>query len=252
MKITFVTKAFLALGIATCLMGNHSFAALTFDLRAATITHNGGGAVPVGDAKNVNVEALDLITLELYAQVTGVGGGTEGYQTMLTGGVVATANGPIGGAFESPSIATAFNGTSAAPGTLQDLNADSRIDLGSNNTSFVQGQHVTAAANAMVIGNSTGVSEFKLFTVSYRVASSPVPTSSIALSFRMINVGGLGNELVWSEDGVTKSLKDPNTGFSTSGYTVTLTAVPEPSAFGMVLVGALGLVGFRRLGFRRS
>jgi len=29
-------------------------------------------------------------------------------------------------------------------------------------------------------------------------------------------------------------------------------AVPEPAAFGMVLVGALGLVGFRRLGFRRT
>ena len=28
--------------------------------------------------------------------------------------------------------------------------------------------------------------------------------------------------------------------------------VPEPSAFGMVLIGAPGLVGFRRLGLRRS
>jgi PEP-CTERM motif len=29
-------------------------------------------------------------------------------------------------------------------------------------------------------------------------------------------------------------------------------AVPEPSAFGMVLIGAPGLVGFRGLGFRRA
>ena len=33
---------------------------------------------------------------------------------------------------------------------------------------------------------------------------------------------------------------------------VTLTVVPEPSAFGMVMLGALGLVGFRRLGLRRT
>jgi hypothetical protein len=36
------------------------------------------------------------------------------------------------------------------------------------------------------------------------------------------------------------------------GAPIVITAVPEPSAFGMVLMGALGLVGFRRLGFRRS
>ena len=36
------------------------------------------------------------------------------------------------------------------------------------------------------------------------------------------------------------------------GAPIVITAVPEPSAFGMVLIGALGLVGFRRLGFRRS
>ena len=36
------------------------------------------------------------------------------------------------------------------------------------------------------------------------------------------------------------------------GAPIVITAVPEPSAFGMVLIGALGLVGFRRLGFRRA
>lgn len=33
---------------------------------------------------------------------------------------------------------------------------------------------------------------------------------------------------------------------------VTVIAVPEPSAFGMLALGALGLVGFRRLGLRRT
>lgn len=36
------------------------------------------------------------------------------------------------------------------------------------------------------------------------------------------------------------------------GAGVTILAVPEPSAFGMLAIGALGLVGFRRMGLRRN
>ena len=251
MKLTQSLQKTLILGaLASSLLVPCASATLTFDLRATLL--NGA---PVLDPKSVTVLLPgDLVTLALFADVTGTNAAAaEGFQTMLTAGVLSSSAGGVFGNMESSALSGNFGATGASPGTLQDLNGDGRIDLGSNNTAFVQGQHLTANAASMQVGSLTGTSEFQLFTVVFHVTSIPNPGTPSTLSFRMINVTGLGNELVWQEDGATKTTKDPITGFSTAGYSVTInSAVPEPSAFGMLALGALGLVSFRRMGLRRA
>ena len=52
-------------------------------------------------------------------------------------------------------------------------------------------------------------------------------------------------------DGVANSVFWDDTANLATGAAVNITLVPEPSAIGMLLLGSLGLVGFRRSAFRR-
>ena len=78
------------------------------------------------------------------------------------------------------------------------------------------------------------------------------PRTSGATGSKFYNnftVNGVANNYSYKGSTSTNTIDNA---FGFSGVAITLAVVPEPSAFGMVLIGALGLVGFRRLGFRRS
>src|SRR4029453_14066744 len=63
------------------------------------------------------------------------------------------------------------------------------------------------------------------------------------------NRGALG---VWTDGDGLNSTGSAQFNELFVGSPVSLVVIPEPSAFGMVLLGAMGLVGFRRLGVRHS
>ena len=72
----------------------------------------------------------------------------------------------------------------------------------------------------------------------------PIPSNGSAA-----NKGALA---IWTDGDGINNTGNPQYAELFVGAPVSLVVIPEPSAFGMVLLGAMGLVGFRRLGVRHS
>lgn len=228
-------------------------AAVIFDLRAT-----GKNALPLsgGDtAKAISALAGDQIELTLFVQVTGVAAGAEGYQSAL-GKTIATHTGGGGGNQSAPVLLGNFTGGSV--GTVQDLNADGFADIGSPlaTTSSTAGnmfpRFTTNGAFDLTGTPITDGKEFALFKLTYTVVN-PGGAASIQFTQQLTTVINSSTAQVDGNSVLSKNLGLPaGANASSLAAPVVITAVPEPSAFGMVLIGALGLVGFRRLGFRRS
>lgn len=229
-------------------------ATVSFDLRATLL--NG---VAVSDPKNVTIDVGSLIVLELYAIVAANPdtAALEGYTSFVGGTMLSSAGGNIFGNFETPTNITPFRSSGSGTGLLKDLDGDGDIDLGNDAAVFTQGEYISVRSADGVEGNPSGLgaSEFRLFRTSFRVTQlvNPSSTSPITLTFGIKNFAASGNEVIYTQEGALVSLSEPtaaNGVFILSP--VSLAAIPEPSAFGMVLLGAMGMVGFRRLSFRRS
>ena len=147
-------------------------------------------------------------------------------------------------------------------GIARDLNGDGFTDIGGSTSSSTGNGFIVANAGATQNAASglTPVTNFNVLTdgVEFLVArftftvAGGLPDTSTG-----VNVGApLYNTLFntarasWTRDGTAGQ-----TGVAANiavGAPVMVTVVPEPSAFGMVLVGLLGLLGFRRLGLRNA
>ena len=149
-------------------------------------------------------------------------------------------------------------------GTVSSLDtpADTGLDIGSfetggplvlpwfiavsdNNTSPTLG----TAANL----NAVGDTEFLIGTTTFTLALNSTLGQSTPLSIvpRNRTNGGVNGPLVhkFRLDGTDFTLAGNSPQIAEIG--VNLSLAPEPSAIGMVLLGAMGLVGFRRSGLRR-
>lgn len=234
-------------------------AAFVWDLRA---TSKNGIAVTAAESKAVNVQVGDVLQFDMFAMVTGLNTNLptpdEGFQSGL-GKVIATGNG-VAGNMSAPVLSSNF--TAGSVGTVQDLNSDGFADIGS-----------TAATTSSTVGNMfprfttngafdlTGTpinaglgKEFNLFHFTYTVVNAAAGTASIQFTQQLTTVI---NSATFQVDGVTVTSKNiglpVGTNATTNGAPVILSVVvPEPSAFGMLALGALGLVGFRRIGLRRT
>jgi hypothetical protein len=265
--ISMPLKALAVTILATSALSMSASAAITFELRATAIN---AVAIP-GGTNNIDPSGLavnDVITIDLYVHVTGVNAGAEGFQlavmtmnaTETAGGVrgdLATA--PIGiSTIPDPTVPTSWTTkqqleAAFATGNVGHIAPETAvIDVGAtgfknrigplSQTNGNNSSNIFVRAGAIVAG-----SDFHLYTTSYRVMSVG---SSIVNSINMsIPTFTIVNTLQYQVDGAAVNVKN-STGVVFTP--LTFAAVPEPSAFGMVLVGALGLVGFRRLGFRRT
>ena len=133
---------------------------------------------------------------------------------------------------------------------------------GFTSTSFTDGVPIsggirTAAGNGYAINSSVAVAGTgrEFFLGQIKLALSAVGTS-LQVNVKKPSANIVPATVQWWNDNngtsASSGLQAAATTMSVNATGVTITVVPEPSAFGMVLVGALGLVGFRRLGFRRT
>jgi len=267
----------LAVSAAALILGASSaFATLTVDLRAASGTNvsisGGGKTVAIGDAG-----AASSVVFEVWAQVQNAAPANSIYGIQaLTGSIKSTTTGgTAAGAMTAATIGAPFN-SSSQNGTPAELSSptDTVGDLGSNltlpSTDFIKFRKVPTAAGEQVgtvlfATNNTplgatvqaiangfqflmGTATLNLnsgFTASSLSMNWVIPTFSTVINKKTIAQWTDADNIV--NEGSTQAAEM----FVGSSVIITA-AVPEPSAFGMVLVGALGLVGFRRLGFRRT
>jgi hypothetical protein len=216
-------------------------AGLNYDLRV-----NGGKVVFV---TNVG----QTITLDLYAQVTGAtgNGAAEGYQEGF-GSVLSSAGGNITGSLSSSFVAP-FNAPGAQAGLQQTLDADSDLDLGSNATAHSTDFFFARAASMQTTGGTaiTDGTEFKIasFTFTVQTVGSFGDLTPISINFQVPNFSnGLDIEALWQQDGQVMDSNGLNGGVQPTVGAAVMVGVPEPSALGLLLVGAAGAFARRRRG----
>ena len=111
---------------------------------------------------------------------------------------------------------------------------------------------VTAAAPAtsqVLLSNDLFTSEILMGQLTLTIGAVGSGGSTLVNFARAIFPSG--SPVLWKENGAAKNQSSAGTSY-TDGPGVSLTTVPEPSAFAMLAIGALGLVGFRRTGLRRT
>jgi hypothetical protein len=269
-----MTKA-IALGIcASAIVAQSASANITFDLRAA-------GAGADGTGKVATIASGAAIQLELWAQVTNAAPTNNifGVQTVL--GAIVSGGTSLGltGSIAPMTFPNVFNATSVA-GVNNEISvpADTLTDLGTSSTTAATNypkarKDPTAAPGETVPGGTffyatnnqpagatvhpiTNGFEFLMGTTTLTLSSVPAAYQSGAtLNWKIPGFTTAvlrGQIAAWTDgDGLNNSgSAQQNEMFV--GSPIALIAIPEPSAFGMVLLGAMGLVGFRRLGVRRS
>lgn len=248
-------------------------ALLSYDLRASAVT---GSVVLNGPKSFGSVSAGDSVTFDIYAIVTG--GDTilnnDGYQfsffnivTDATAGVTGVLTGLDGTALAPTGMTLnpLFNVGAVARGTpsltVSGSVADGIGDIGGSATNSAGGWIKprttaldTAAGTpitdpAITGGNypASGGLEYFMGQVKLLITGA-VPNNRVGVKFVLpaapLGISAIGS---WREDTVVRS-----TAAFQNSSPAAINPVPEPSAFGMVILGAMGICGMRRIGVRRS
>lgn len=212
-------------------------AALVIDVRVAN----------AADAKNITVAPGDVVTLNVYAVVTGANATADDGVQSLYGSFLSTqtGGGSATGDFSTFTAAAPFT-ANTQPGRVQDLNGQPGLDVGSPNASApVSTDYVWARAAAVHIG-ATANPEFLVGTLTWTVTDA-VGGGATSLNFDpRSNTNGtpLFAAAAWREDGVNKSPTAAGTSFA-AGLPVHVT-VPEPASLALVGLAATTLMSRRR------
>ena len=262
-----------AIGVGIfALATNQASATLSYDLRATGISGGNGNGVIVGPKSVGGISTGAVVTLDVWIQITTAAGtGTFGYTSSVFD-ALSTNGGSLLGNYGVFTPVTPWDNL-FAPGVPLDLDADGDLDIGTNVNNTTNGSpKPRAGASQTTVNNSalfTPVSipainesgfQFKVGTITFTMTGAGVtdPNIPIGLTVRshtdIMTAGALRTGAAsFIEGGATKSGAVGSGVFRDGGAVqLSLIAVPEPSAFGMVLLGGMGLVGFRRLGLRRS
>jgi len=289
MTHTLITLKFaLAAAVAAVLASQSSYAVgtMTYDLRASAAT---GGIV--NNTKSVSADVGTVITLDLWARVTGTDGianetlrsgygmllansvtnlpvlpsnvaidsGISGNNAIYGTGTTLKGNFAISGVAKGNMVAPYNAGATVNNGVVRDLNNDGSLDIGGTSSAASTGFVLFDATLANGAGTegpdfhqlSVDSREWRVASYQFTITSAP-NGSGTGVNWAVPSQSSLAAAARWSfgSDAATRT-GSANAGLSIAAPVVIL-AVPEPSAFGMVALGALGLVGFRRLGLRRA
>jgi len=207
-------------------------------------TQVNGSSVKVGAAG-------DVIHFNVVATVSGTDGtSNESMQTAFGSAVsTLTGGGSAIGNFSAAVPLSPYNGTNSAGGTVQDLNGQAGLDVGSNNAAS-SADWVAFRSNSPTAGTgASDTSTFVLGTIDWTVSSVP-STGSTQLVWQPRAGGTTAAGGVWVQDGATANNTTgtlPGHGQSyTAGPGVTVTATPEPGSLALLGLGGLGLLLRRR------
>ena len=247
-----------------------SLAALTFDLR---ITARSSG-LPVDPKFLTNAQLNEQISITIYADLTGAtaNAGFEGIAQTYLSLVSGVTTGSILGDFSTATVNPAFGAAATRGGTPRDTNTDGFMDrLGVGTTTAAQNTAASSDIVALTAGllnyAGTPIADGQRFTIATAVFTvkqlGSGLTVSVIPSIFTSGVGAARFTQIWAEDAATTtSASNRQTGFQNLGNVAPNTGVasfpssnmigvPEPSAFGMVLLGSMGLLGFKRMGARK-
>jgi len=233
----------------------------------------------VGQVVNIKtvsgVAINDIVSFDIYAVIKGDNASStdEAFQFAYFGIYTANANNAIGGTLGSSftqGTTTALTGVVGQGvftagnqgGNLNtDVTNDGSPDIGPALSNTTAGSYAKVRATAMSyagqpisvgFGITSGVGqEFKIGSIQFKVSALNNLSASTS-----INVGapaglGLTIKTNWQFDSATGAQSTQGVVNST-GVSISVLAVPEPTSFAMLMMGSLGLVGFRRPSFRRS
>ena len=251
-----IPKTLFIAGAAAAIAARQASATLTIDLRAASV--NG---VPTVHPKCVVAIINDLVRFDVYTIVTGPteAPGLEGFQIAVGSILSNTSNTGVHGNVETRQFVSPFGAAGATSGLVTDLDGDGDLDVGSNSTTAATADNISARSASMTLGNASGLgaSEFKFYSFTLRLTSSGDNTP-LTINWRKTDFTGLTTEYVWMENGVLTNTRGGNGGSVAQvqlGSPVLFTLAcpydtPEPTASVLVLAGALGLAGLRRIGVK--
>jgi hypothetical protein len=215
-------------------------AGLIIDVRAI------GGSAAIADPKSVLFSAPgDTVTLGLFARVSGTNGIHDETIQSVYGSVVSAGNPKFDAT--SSSVVAPFNGTSFQNGSIQDIDSDGDLDLGSAGSAstgkfFARSSSPTSAG--IVVDANTGEVQIGVVTMTYTDGFG----ADYAFNFvpRTNNGANVTAAALWFEDGSTIG-KNPSSGSFTAGTPVTLGAFdPEPGSLGLLSLCSVGLLARRR------
>jgi PEP-CTERM motif len=275
----------LSLGLAAIpLTASIANAAITYDLRASASTGEGVNA-PTNGGKSVNlsVGAAGTVTLQVWAQITSATAGNSiwGVSSSLGSIISSSTNGGVTGSLSVATPTAPFGDSLPVGGRVGvDIStvADSITDVGMNgtvaSTNFIKLSKAAASSGTAVGGvffatnvdspvistnqavtNSNGSGfEFLLGTVTFTISNYQAGSSSLNWVIPAFTVGSSkGTRATWTD---ANNLASTGNGQATAMFVNTpvvfTVGVPEPTSFAMLMMGSLGLVGFRRPSFRRS
>ena len=269
-----VSKA-LAFGVsALAVMITSASATITFDLRASSADATLG--VIGGNGKQVNVipGRTGNVTLQVWAQVTNTAPTSTvfGVQAVLGSIVSSNVTGNLTGTLSASAPLTPFNNQST-PGAVAELSspADAVTDVGGSGTTvttnFIKFRKDPTSGGSQVGGTTFFASNEAPDGATFRAITNGfeflLGTSTLSISNFSTGGGSLnwlipafttpankGQIAIWTDGDGQANTGNPQFAEMGVGSPI-LIAVPEPSAFGMVLLGAMGIAGFRRMGARR-
>lgn len=251
---------------------------VTVNAGASTVTLDLWVQVIGGDALATNDGLLSIaggmiITPGTFGNVTGVtldtavagntGAGTVLGLTNTLAGDLAPLNTGQADATKFGLIAPWDTSSTAKGGVQRQVTGDSSLDISGSTTATGSGYiNANAGATQNAASGLTAVTNFNLLTngVEFRIGSYTFSIAaggagtSTGVNFAVPNLGALNNaaRASWTRDG-TAGQQGGSANLSVAApVIISVAAIPEPSAFGMLALGALGLVGFRRMGLRRT
>ncbi|MDZ4819051.1 MAG: PEP-CTERM sorting domain-containing protein [Planctomycetota bacterium] len=235
---------------------------LLLDLRAISVS---GTDVSLVNSKSVNVTNSSgggMIDFELYAVVNGTDGSAlnEGFQTYTarlvsrntTGGAVLgdLLNSDSTGGALPRGLLSPFNSAGSAAGALQDLDADTDLDLGSLNDGSFSSWIGGRAASMQPYSGGGSSAEFLLYRFSMNLADIQAPAIG-ATTDVVVEGRDIATAFLWQEDGgasIQAGASDSRVSFSPAVVITNVSPIPEPSSVALALVGSamLGIAIRRR------